>query len=96
MALTFRSPVETIAVHSIRSASLNAMVRSIFPVASRMRISPERKHMHPTRLSSMTWRRAQRESLAGTPTSRACSLISSLSLPRNRLIGSGRPRNNEH
>jgi hypothetical protein len=26
MALTFRSPIETIAVHSIRSASLNAMV----------------------------------------------------------------------
>jgi len=35
MALTFRSPIKTIAVHSIRSFSLNAMVRSTLPVASR-------------------------------------------------------------
>ena len=32
-----------VAVHSFRSASLNAMVRSTSPVESRTRISPERK-----------------------------------------------------
>jgi len=33
--------------HSIRSASLNAMVRSSLPVESRIRISPERKLARP-------------------------------------------------
>jgi Family of unknown function (DUF5670) len=32
------------AIHSFRSVSLKAMVRSMFPLASKTRISPGRKH----------------------------------------------------